>query len=737
MEGVGISQSRHAYWLIYMSVSIPAARTATFAIEGMTCAACSARIEKALSKRDGVLSASVNLALEQASVRFDFTRISNEDVVQAVRDAGYDAKLIDTTKQIEPEAASHRDGVMVLIAALLTAPLLLQMAAHTFGFIFHLSPWMELVLATPVQFILGARFYAGAYRALRSGAANMDVLVALGTSAAYFYSLYLVLSGLAVSGHLYFEGSAVIVTLVLLGKWLEARAKRSTASAIRALMALRPETARVLRGGVETEVAIADVQKGAVVVIRPGEKIPTDGVVEDGHSSCDESLMTGESLPVSKKVGDKVVAGSINGAGRLIVRTTAVGAETALAKIVDLVQSAQSGKAPVQRLVDRIASVFVPIIVVIAVATFGGWALTGHTFDQAFVAAVSVLVIACPCALGLATPTALVTGLGVAAQHGILIKDIEALERAHAVDVVVFDKTGTLTKGQLTVVEVIHIAGEDTENIAVAASIQSASEHPLAKAIVAYAQIKGIQTSSITDFISTPGSGVEAAVNGQRVIIGNTAFLNAHGIVVPTPPETPHTFIVMAVNKQARAFFVIADEVRPESAVAVKTLQQQHIKTVLLSGDNAQVAERIAAEVGITQAIGGVKPDQKAVHIASFQKQNSIVAMVGDGVNDAPALSAADVGIAMGSGTDVAMETAGITLLRPDPRLVPAAIDISKATWRKIRENLFWAFIYNLVGLPLAALGFLTPALAGAAMALSSVSVVTNALFLKRWTPKF
>ncbi|MBL8629250.1 MAG: cadmium-translocating P-type ATPase, partial [Rhodospirillaceae bacterium] len=643
----------------------------------------------------------------------------------------------DAQKPVEPENTAGRDGVMVLVSAAFTAPLILQMAAHTFGFMFHLSPWMEIALATPVQFILGARFYAGAFRALKSGSANMDVLVALGTSAAFFYSLYLVASNSAAPGQLYFEGSAVIITLVLLGKWLEARAKRSTASAIRALMALRPETARVLRNGVETEVGIADVAKGDVVVIRPGEKIPTDGVVEEGRSSCDESLITGESVPVLKTVGDTVIAGALNGAGRLLVRTTAVGADTALAKIVDLVQSAQSGKAPVQRLVDRISAIFVPVIVIVAAITFAGWIFTGHAFDQAFVAAVSVLVIACPCALGLATPTALVTGLGVAARHGILIKDIEALERAHAVNTVVFDKTGTLTKGQLSVVQVINLLGDETENVAMAAAVQNASEHAVAKAVVAYAQQKSIPLSPIQDFISTPGLGVEATNNGQKVVIGSAAFMTARNIAMPVLPATPHTFIVLAVNGAAHAVFVIADQVREESAAAVKTLQHRRIHTVLLSGDNVAVAGRIAAELGIADAIGGVRPEHKAAHITTLQKQNKIVAMVGDGVNDAPALSAADVGIAMGSGTDVAMETAGITLLRSDPRLVPASIDISRATWRKIRENLFWAFIYNLVGLPLAAFGFLTPALAGAAMALSSVSVVTNALFLKRWTPKF
>jgi Cu+-exporting ATPase len=705
---------------------------ATFHLTGMTCAACAARIEKSISKVPGVSNASVNLALNQADVRFGSPANTN-DIVQAVTDAGYGAVLMDDTKPTAPEHTTSREGMLVLLAALLTAPLLLQMAAHTFTFAFHLSPWLELALATPVQFVLGARFYAGAYRALKAKSANMDVLVVLGTSAAFFYSLYLVLTGASAPGALYFEGAAVIITLVLLGKWLEARAKRSTASAIRALMALRPETARILRDGTEVEVPIADVMRGDRVVVRPGEKLPVDGVVIDGASACDEALITGESVPVLKNVGDSVIAGAINGTGRLLIRATAVGTDTTLAKIVMLVQNAQSGKAPVQRLVDRISAVFVPVIVVLAAVTFTAWVLTGHNFDQAFVASVAVLVIACPCALGLATPTALVTGLGVAAQHGILIKDIEALERAHAVSAVVFDKTGTLTKGQLSVVDVVTWAGGAAENLALAASVQQASEHPVARAILAFAG--PTPRLAISDFQSTPGGGVRARAGGQEVALGNVEFLAAHGIPVPAAIDTPHTYIVLAVNGAARAAYIIADQLRAESYGAVATLKARGIDTVLLSGDRTQVVARMADALGVSQATGAVKPDQKASHIQRLQAQGKIVAMVGDGVNDAPALSAADVGIAMGTGTDVAMETAGITLLRPDPRLVPAAIDISKATWRKVRENLFWAFIYNLIGLPLAAFGFLTPALAGAAMALSSVSVVTNALFLKRWKP--
>ncbi|MBL8645229.1 MAG: cadmium-translocating P-type ATPase [Rhodospirillaceae bacterium] len=711
-------------------------RPASFAITGMTCAACATRIEKKISAVTGVTSAAVNLALERADVHFDPARASNDDIVQAVREAGYDATLIDTAKPVADTAPPSRDGVAVLLSALLTAPLVVQMAGHTFGFAFHLTPWMELVLSAPVQFVLGARFYVGAFRALKALSPNMDVLVALGTSAAFFYSLYLMLTANLVPGQLYFEGAAVIITLVLLGKWLETRAKRSTASAIRALMALRPDTARVLRDGVETDVQITDVMRGDSVVIRPGEKIPTDGTVIEGRSACDEALITGESLPVTKSVGDHVIAGAINATGRLIVRATAVGADTTLAKIVELVQSAQSGKAPVQRLVDRISAVFVPVIVALAALTFGGWLMLGGTFDQAFMAAVSVLVIACPCALGLATPTALVTGLGVAARTGILIKDIEALERAHAVTTVVFDKTGTLTKGELSVTEVKTWVGDEAENIAIAASVQNASEHPLAKAIVRFAREKNIALRPTTDFSSTPGAGVAARVDGHVVVIGNAAFLSSQGIAVPTLSAGPQTFVLLAVNGDARAAFFIADQLRPESAAAVKTLNEHQIKTILLSGDHPDVVARLSAEVGIAAAKGGVRPEHKAAEIQALRGNGAVVAMVGDGVNDAPALSAADVGIAMGSGTDVAMETAGITLLRPDPRLVPAAIDISRATWRKVRQNLFWAFIYNVIGLPLAAFGLLTPALAGAAMALSSVSVVTNALFLKLWRPR-
>ncbi|MSO96971.1 MAG: cadmium-translocating P-type ATPase [Rhodospirillaceae bacterium] len=716
--------------------SVNATRVA-LAITGMTCAACATRLEKALSAVAGVTNATINLALERADVRFDLARTQPQQLIAAVRDAGYDATIANDDSTLE---LASNDGRALPISIVLTLPLVAQMLAHTFSFGFHLSPWMELALATPVQFILGARFYSSSYRALRARAANMDVLVALGTSAAYFYSLYLVTARADMAaGQLYFEGSAVIITLILLGKWLEARAKRSTTEAIRSLMALRPETARVVRSGVETEIPIDQVRISDRIIIRPGEKIPTDGLVEDGASECDEALITGESLPVEKTKSDKVIAGAINGTGRLLVRATAVGADTTLAKIVALVQNAQTGKAPVQRLVDRISAIFVPIIVVISIVTFLAWVFTGGTIDQAFVAAVSVLVIACPCALGLATPTALVTGMGAAAHAGILIKDIEALERAHAVTTVVFDKTGTLTQGKLVLAQFNNVHGDELENLSIAMSIQTASEHPIAKAIIAFGKSRGAQERAVAKFKSHTGFGIEGSVDGKTVLMGNAAFVNASGIATAALnsfANAAYSVIVLVVNIEIHAVFCLADKPRQESEGAVRALKQQGIKTILLSGDSQAVAQHIAQAVGIEDVRGGVRPETKSTDIRALQQAGVVVAMVGDGVNDAPALATADVGIAMGSGTDVAMATAGITLLRPNPALVPAALDISRATWRKIRQNLFWAFVYNLIGVPLAAFGFLTPALAGAAMALSSVSVVSNSLLLKRWRPR-
>jgi P-type Cu+ transporter len=711
-------------------------RALSLAIKGMTCAACAARIEKGVSKLDGVVSANVNLVLERADVSIDPARTNLAAVLTTIRETGYDAHILNPDEPVvEDGDLVRREAWAVLVATLLTAPLVVQMIAHTFGLSIHVSPWAELALATPVQFVLGARFYVGGFRALKARSANMDVLVALGTSAAYFYSLALTVNNAqAAAGQLYFEGSSVIITLVLAGKWLEARAKRGTTEAIRALMALRPETARVIRNEQEIEIGINKIQSGETIVIRPGEKIPTDGVILEGLSTSDESLMTGESNPVDKQPGESVIAGAINGSGRLIVRATAIGQDTTLAKIIAIVQSAQSGKASVQRLVDRISAVFVPVILVISVLTFAAWLMLGSTFDAAFISAISVLVIACPCALGLATPTALVTGLGAAARAGILIKDIEALERIHAVSTVVFDKTGTLTVGKPVITRMITLAGDEHENLSLAASLQNASEHPLARAILTYAKDHNAILHPVAAFKNHPGFGVEGRVAESHMLMGNESFARTHNITVSLPDDwADQTVVILAVDRKAHAIFAIADALRPKSKIAIKMLHHAGYETWMLSGDRDGVAQRIGRELGIGRIKAGVKPDQKAREIEGLRQAGKVVAMVGDGVNDAPALAAADVGIAMGTGTDVAMATAGITLLRPDPRLVPAAIDIGQATWRKIRENLFWAFVYNLIGVPLAAFGFLTPALAGAAMALSSVSVVTNSLRLKRW----
>ncbi len=718
-----------------------------FALDGMTCAACATRSEKVLSRVPGVSNAAVNFAIERASVSAPKGTVTFQSLADAISKAGFTARQIsdESSTDIEDkkQKALRNDYLTLAFAVVLTLPLVAQMGAHFTGAGFHLSPWTELALALPVQVFAGARFYRGAWNVLRAGSGNMDVLVVMGTSAAFGYSLYLLGTlGAAAAGQLYFEASAVIITLVLFGKVLEARAKRGTTAAIRALMTLRPDVARVRRDGDVVDVPVDQVVTDDIVVVRPGEKIPVDGEVEDGISAVDESLLTGESLPVEKGVGDAVTGGAINGTGLLTIRATRVGADSTLARIIKLVEDAQSGKAPVQRLVDKVAAVFVPVVIAIATITFAGWLASGGTFEQGLVAAVSVLVIACPCALGLATPTAIVTGTGAAARAGILIKDVEALERAHRVDTVIFDKTGTLTKGHPAVIESFVVQGDESELIALAASVQSGSEHPLASAFLSFADQKGLSLSAVADFQSVTGRGVTGVVNGRTVLLGNRTFITEAGIDADTGvtpqgrwEQEARTVIWMAVDGSLAALFALADPVRAEAKTAVSVLKRLGITPHLLSGDAPVVTEAVAKTVGIEYARGAVRPDDKASAVATLHTDNHVVAMVGDGINDAPALAAADVGVAMGTGTDVAMETAAITLMRPDPRLVAGAFGISRATWRKIQQNLFWAFIYNVIGIPLAALGYLSPAIAGAAMAASSVSVVTNALLLRRWRP--
>ena len=738
------------------------------AIGGMTCASCAMRVEKALAKVPGVAGVSVNLATETATVNLSDVAsdddVASDALIAAVKKAGYEATLIAPASAAGNAAlASSADGkrsqtrrelAAVLASAVLTLPLVLPMVGEWFGLHAMLSPWLQFALASIVQFVFGARFYRAAYRAVRAGAGNMDLLVALGTSAAYGISVYELATHPGDMTHLYFEASAVVITLVRFGKWLEARAKRQTTDAIRALNALRPDRARIRVGADEREVPLAQVRVGTVVIVRPGERVPVDGAVLEGRTHIDESLITGESLPVPKQAADPVTAGSINGEGAIAVTTTAIGAETTLARIIRLVESAQAEKAPIQRLVDRVSEIFVPAILAIAALTLVGWLIAGAGGETAILNAVAVLVIACPCALGLATPAAIMAGTGVAARRGVLIKDAEALETAHRVNIVAFDKTGTLTLGQpsVTAFEAIGGIGHD-EALALAAAVQRHSDHPLARAVVkAYEVVSPVATESRVPTLTAsaaravPGRGVEADVEGRTLALGSTRWLNELGIQLPPQLAERAKQLEAAGNTvswlmeraplapAALALIAFGDTVKPTARAAVERLAQMGIKSVLVTGDNHGSAASVAQALGIDEFHAEVLPDDKARVIRDLKIRSAgIVAMVGDGINDAPALAAADIGIAMATGTDVAMQAAGITLMRGDPALVADAFDISRRTWRKIQQNLFWAFVYNLIGIPLAAFGLLNPMLAGAAMAFSSVSVVTNALLLRTW----
>ncbi|AVM73879.1 Copper-exporting P-type ATPase A [Magnetospirillum gryphiswaldense MSR-1] len=714
--------------------------TLELTIGGMTCAACSTRLEKVLGKVAGITTASVNLATERARATFAAGTVAVADVVLAVEKAGFTAQVVvDGDSQMDKEEAAHaadlrRQGRLLALSALLTLPLVAGMVAHLAGWSWTLSGWWQLVLSAPVQFWIGWRFYVGAWTSLKGGSGNMDVLVALGTSAAWGVSAVAVAQGHGDHADLYFEGAAVVITLVLLGKLLETRAKRSAAGAIRALMRLRPETARVERDGRLVEIPADSVHPGDVVQIRPGERVPVDGVVVEGNSQMDEALITGESLPVAKEAGAPVVAGAINGDGLLRVRATRVGSESTISRIIRMVQGAQAAKAPVQKLVDRISAIFVPVVVAIAAAAFLLWWLAVGDVGLAFVAAVSVLVIACPCALGLATPTAIMVGTGMAARHGILIKDAEALELAHFVDVVVFDKTGTLTLGKPAVVAV----QGDPELLRLAASAQQGSEHPLAGAVLAHAA--GLDLGKPEKFKALPGRGIEAEIEGHVVLVGSPRLMAERGLdlaawadAARAEEELGRTVVWAAADGRVLGFIALADPVKDSAAEAIAGLKALGVRSVMLTGDNARAAANVAASLGLDRFIAEVLPEDKEAQIQALKAEGHVVAMVGDGVNDAPALAAAHVGIAMGTGTDVAMQAAGITLVKGDPALLPAALSISRATRAKIRQNLFWAFFYNVVAIPLAALALLTPVIAGAAMAFSSVSVVSNSLLLRRW----
>ena len=744
-----------------MTTDTASPATIDIGIGGMTCASCVARVEKALKKVPGVDSATVNLATESARIEVQDAGLDAR-LRRAVRDAGYEPRAANAA--IDTVDDSPWAGFMpVAVGLALCAPLVLPMVGDLFGKHWMLPALWQFLLATPVQFILGARFYKAGWHALLALTGNMDLLVALGTTAGWALSMWLWLS--APDGamvHLYFEGSAVVVTLVLLGKWLEARTKRQTTSAIRALHGLRPETAHLLGREGEVDVPVAEVLVGDKIVVKPGERFPVDGTLLEGRTQVDESMLTGEPLPVTKEVGTKLTGGSINGDGRVVLEVRAVGVDTVLSNIIRLVEDAQAAKAPIQRLVDQVSAVFVPVVLVIALGTLLGWWLlgpdNGHRFEVALIHAVAVMVIACPCALGLATPAAIMAGTGVAAKFGILIKDAQALEIAHTVTVVAFDKTGTLTVGQPRLTALVPVGLPEAEALRLAASLQSGSEHPLAHAVMAAVKDKATDVPAPTDVQAVPGRGTQGLVDGRTLLLGSlrwmaelnvdmaavtaqAAQLQADGATVSAMAEKIQASAGSPERYQLVALLAFADEPKPGAKEALATLRARGIQTVMISGDNRGAAQAMAQRLGLDakDVLAEVLPGDKAAKVLELKRGGNIVAMVGDGVNDAPALAAADVGMAManpnGGGTDVAMHAAGVTLMRGDPVLVAGALDISSRTVAKIRQNLFWAFAYNAAGIPLAALGYLSPVVAGAAMALSSVSVMANALLLKRWKP--
>lgn len=727
--------------------------TLQLSVSGMTCGGCVSRVERALLGTPGVIDASVNLVLETATVTVGDSSFNRDDLVERVTEAGFPSVYKGTADATGETGEKDRQNVAaklfkyeiitLIVSAMLSAPLLLMMILPPMGVSYALPAWAQMILATPIQFWVGARFYVGAWHAVSARTGNMDVLVAVGTSAAYGLSVWMMFDGgLQNTAHLYFEASALVITLVVAGKLLEAHAKKGTAQAIRALMDLRPQTACVLRDGIEVVAPIDQVGLGDIVLVRPGERIPVDGEIILGRTQTDESMMTGESRPVSKSVGDPVIGGSINGTSVIEIRTTKIGEDSTLAKIIKLVENAQSGKAPMQRLVDRISHIFVPVVLMIAAATLIGWMIMGAGLETAIINAVSVLVIACPCALGLATPSAIVAGTGAAARAGILIKDIAVLESAHHVDMVAFDKTGTLTRGMPTVSLVSALEVEEDDLIRIAAAVQAGSEHPLAHAIIEIARERNLLGARATTVTAHEGRGISGELAGDHILIGNRALMSQNDVAfslhetqLATIESQSMTPVLVAVNGQLTGFFGLSDGVRPEAKRSILMLAACNVHAMMLSGDTLPVAQKIGAEIGITDIRAPLTPDEKFQTIEAERRDGHTLAMVGDGINDAPALAAADVSIAMGSGTDVAMETAGITLMRPDPRLVGAALDVAGKTWARIKWNLFWAFIFNVIGLPLAAFGYLSPVVAGTAMALSSITVVSNSLLLRRWRP--
>ncbi len=727
-----------------MNAPQPRQEVVELAIGGMTCAACSARIERQLNKLAGV-EATVNLPAERAHIRFDPAQADVDKLIATIVKTGFTAtrSTADTRdeEKARKEAGYRAEVKRFWIALALTLPLIAQMPSmfqadvHVFHAVEDLLPrWLQFALATPVQFWIGWRFYVGGWNAIRGGSGNMDVLVALGTSMAWLYSTVIWLLGWN-HLHLYFEASATVITLVLMGKILEARAKAKTSAAIESLVKLQPQTAHVERDGQLVELPVKSLIPGDIVVVRPGEAVPVDGEVIAGNSSANEAMLTGESLPVAKAPGDRVFAATINGDGLLRCKATGVGAHTLLAGIIRLVEEAQGSKAPVQRLADQVAAIFVPVVVGIALLTFGYWMWSYGDFTYALVNTVAVLVIACPCALGLATPTAIMVGTGLGAKAGILIRNAQALELAERINVLAVDKTGTLTEGRPQVVEILG-PGEAAEVLRLAASLEQGSTHPLAAALVAEAKARGLALATPQDVTAVPGKGMTGTLAGRPVHVGSPAWFAELGLSVAVDAQAQGSRIAVAADGAVVGVVVVADALRETSKAAVARLRQLGVEVVMLTGDNAATAAAIARQAGVARFEAGVLPGDKAAHVAALKAAGKIVGMAGDGINDAPALAAADVSFAMGAGADVAMQAADVTLMRNDLNGVADAISLSRATLAKIRQNLFWAFVYNVLGIPAAALGFLNPVVAGAAMAMSSVSVVSNSLLLKRWKPQ-
>lgn len=723
-------------------------------IQGMTCASCVAHVEKGIKKTLGIDMASVNLATERATISYDPKETDIDKIIQSVSNAGYSANIPD--KENESEEAKKKGlelkklKTKTIIAACLSAPLVLAMFVGIFkiqSLMFLHNPVIQLILATPVQFWIGARFYRGGLKSIKAGSPGMDVLVALGTSAAYFFSIFngFIAKNIGVEANgLYFEASAIIITLVLLGKYLESNAKGKTSEAIRKLMGLQPKFANILRDGEIVEVPISDVIPGDIVHIKPGERISVDGIVLEGSTAIDESMITGESMPVEKKVGDKVVSGTINSYGSIQFKAEHVGKDSVLSRIIAIVEEAQGSKAPIQKLADKVASIFVPVVLIISVITFLIWWLIFGSITSAIISAVAVLVIACPCALGLATPTAIMVGTGKAAGRGILIKNGEILQSAGKITTIILDKTGTITLGKPEMQEIYPLNDENKDSLLqLAASLENSSEHPLARAVVDAAKNRNLSLKQIENFLSIPGKGITATLDNTDYLIGTEKLMVENSIPTESYLDKKaelemkgNTVVILSTKTEAIALITIADSIKKHSKEGVRLLESMGLNVYMITGDNKRTADSIAKKAGITRVLAEVLPEGKADEVTKLQKQGEVVAMVGDGVNDAPALAVADTGIAMGEGSDIAMESADITLMRGDLREIAAAIQLSRKTMGKIKQNLFWAFFYNSIGIPFAALGFLNPIIAGAAMAFSSVSVVSNSLSLKNFKMK-